>query len=94
MAKSRRAAGIREQRRKRKNRHHRFRTDDRHQNQRHQRARAVTGEAADHRGNQRHRRDETELGKGDFGKTGRERFEHEWWRGSRPLNPRSEASAS
>src|ERR1700682_5310734 len=51
-------------------RHHRFGTDQRHQNQRHQSSGAVAGEAADDRGKQRDAGNQQELSQGDVGEAG------------------------
>src|SRR5262249_22070717 len=74
--KRRRPTGIGQQRRKRKDGHHRLGTHDRHQNQRHQRAGAVAGNPADDRRDERHGRDEGKLRDGDGGKNRGQRFEH------------------
>ena len=60
-----RAARVGEQRRDRDDRHHRLGADDRHQHQRHQRAGAVAGDAADDRGDRRHRGDQRQFGGGE-----------------------------
>ncbi len=74
--KRRRPTGIGQQRRKRKDGHHRLGTHDRHQHQRHQRAGAVAGDPADDRRDERHGRDESKLWHGDVGKNRGQRFEH------------------
>jgi hypothetical protein len=53
LAKNRHPRAVGEHRRNRDDRHHRFRPDHRHQDERHQRARAVAGDTAEHGGRRR-----------------------------------------
>ena len=71
-----RAPGVVEQRRDRDDRHHRLRPEHRHQHQRHQRAGAIAGDTADHRGEHRDCRNEHEFGRRDRGQWSENRFQH------------------